>query len=120
MELKDRIALIIEENNFKQKELAAIMGVTESYVSILLAGKRSTNLSTSVASLIEEKLGYSAEWLLTGKEPKLKRVGNTQNISDVHKRAIIQLEKMSDEQVKAVLAFINSLDEIEAVLRDEN
>ena len=36
MELKDRISTIIKENQLKQKELAALVGVTESYISTLL------------------------------------------------------------------------------------
>ena len=35
------------------------------------------------------------------------------SLSELHQKALSQLEKMSDEQIKAVLAFINSLDEIE-------
>lgn len=120
MELKERIAVIIEENHLKQKELATIMGVTESYVSTLLSGRRSVNLSTSVANLIEEKLGYNAQWILTGEEPKYKKVSKNPNISDTHRHVIMQLEKMSDAQVRAVLAFINSLDEIEKNIQVQN
>jgi hypothetical protein len=42
----------------------------------------------------------------------MKNVGKNNNLSDEHKRAIMQLEKMSDEQVFAVLAFIDSLEKI--------
>lgn len=112
MELKERISIIIKENHLKQKELAALMGVTESYVSTLLSG-RNRNISASVANLIEEKLGYNAHWLLSGEEPKYKQISKNPNLSDVHRRVISQLEKMSDEEIKAVLAFINSLNDIE-------
>lgn len=120
MELKERIAIIIAENHLKQKELATIMGVTESYVSTLLSGRRSTNLSTSVANLIEEKLGYNAQWVLTGEEPKFKKVSSNPNISDTHRRVIMQLEKMSDAQLRAVLAFMNSLDEVEKNIQGQS
>ena len=119
MELNERIAEIIKENRLKQKDLAAIMGVTESYVSTLLSG-RNRNISVSVANLIEEKLGYNAHWLLSGEEPKYKQVSKNPNLSDVHRRVISQLEEMNDEQVKAVLAFINSLDELEKSLSTNN
>lgn len=112
MELKERIALIIKENQLKQKELAATIGVTESYISTLLSG-RNQNLSISLANLIEEKLGYNSQWILTGEGAKLKYVGKSQNLSDEHKRAIMQVEKMTDEQIRAVLAFIDSLEKIE-------
>lgn len=111
MELKERISIIIKENHLKQKELAVLMGVTESYVSTLLSG-RNRNISASVANLIEEKLGYNAHWLLSGEEPKYKQISKYPNLSDIHRRVISQLEKMNDEEIKAVLAFINSLSDI--------
>ena len=39
------------------------------------------------------------------------------SLSEIHQKALAQLEKMNDEQVKAVLAFINSLDELEKSLQ---
>ena len=112
MELKERISAIIKENHLKQKELAALMGVTESYVSTLLSG-RNRNISVSVANLIEEKLGYNAQWLLSGDEPKYKQLSKNPNLSDIHRQVILQLEKMPESEIRAVLAFINSLDDIE-------
>lgn len=118
MELNERISLIIKENNLKQKELAAIIGVTESYISALL-NKRNINPSQSFANLIEEKLGYSAQWVLTGADPKYKQISKHPNISDIHRKVIFQLEKMPDEQVKAVLAFIDSLEKVESAFKDK-
>ena len=122
MELKERIALIIEENHLKQKELATIMGVTESYVSTLISGRRNIKLSTAVANLIEEKLGYTAQWVLTGEEPKYKYISKNidPTISDTHRKIIMQLEKMPDEQVEAVLAFMDSLEKVESILKQKN
>lgn len=111
----DRIRLILQENKLKQKQFAYEIGVSESYISMLLK-KPNINLSQSLASLIEEKYGYNAEWILNGIEPKLKQVRKNKTLSELHQKALAQLEKMSDEQVKAVLAFINSLDELEKSL----
>ena len=119
MELKERISAIIKENHLKQKELAALMGVTESYVSTLLSG-RNRNISVSVANLIEEKLGYNAQWLLSGDEPKYKQLSKNPNISDIHRQVILQLEKMPESEIRAVLAFINSLDDIEKSFSADN
>ena len=119
MELKERISVIIKENHLKQKELAALMGVTESYVSTLLSG-RNRNISVSVANLIEEKLGYNAQWLLSGDEPKYKQLSKNPNLSDIHRQVILQLEKMPESEIRAVLAFINSLDDIEKSFSADN
>ena len=108
----DRIKLILQENNLKQKQLAAEIGVTESYISKLLKNPN-IRLSQSLAVLIEEKYGYAAEWLLDGTEPKLKQISKNNKLSELHQKAISQLEKLNDNQVRAVLAFINSLNEVE-------
>lgn len=112
----DRIRQILKENKLKQKEFASVIGVTESYISKLLKDP-DIRLSQSLAVLIEEKYGYSAEWVLNGTEPKLKQVSKDKSLSEIHQKALAQLEKMNDEQVKAVLAFINSLDELEKSLQ---
>lgn len=112
----DRIRQILKENKLKQKEFASVIGVTESYISKLLK-EPDIRLSQSLARLIEEKYGYNAEWVLNGTEPKLKQVSKDKSLSEIHQKALAQLEKMNDEQVKAVLAFINSLDELEKSLQ---
>lgn len=112
----DRIRQILKENKLKQKEFASVIGVTESYISKLLKDP-DIRLSQSLAVLIEEKYGYSAEWVLNGAEPKLKQISKDKSLSEIHQKALAQLEKMNDEQVKAVLAFINSLDELEKSLQ---
>ena len=115
MDRCDRIRLILQENKLKQKELAAGLGVTESYISVLLR-KPEVCLSRSIAALIEERYGYSAEWVLNGTEPKIRRVSRDPTLSEIHQRALAQLEKMDDRQVRAVLAFIDALDDIERSL----
>lgn len=112
----DRIRQILTENSLKQKQFASVIGVTESYISKLLKDPN-IRLSQSLAALIEEKYGYNANWILNGIEPKLKQISKDKSLSELHQRALTQLEKMNDEQVKAVLAFINSLDELEKSLQ---
>ena len=115
----DRIKLILEENRLKQKQFASVIGVTESYISKLLKDP-DIRLSQSLATLIEEKYGYNSEWVLSGTEPKLKQISKNRSLSEIHQKALAQLEKMNDEQIKAVLAFINSLDELEKTLNTNN
>lgn len=115
----DRIKIILTENKLKQKKLAAELGVTESYISKLLK-EPEIKLSQSLATLIEEKYGYNAAWILTGTEPIRKQISKNKNLSSVHQMALIQLEKMSDEQAKAVLAFIHSLEEVEKLFNSQD
>lgn len=111
----DRLKLILQENKLKQKQLATELGVTESYISKLLKDPN-IRLSQSLAILIEEKYGYHVDWVLNGQEPKLKQVSKNRGLSELQQKALTQLEKMNDNQVKAVLAFINSLNNIEKSL----
>lgn len=119
LNLKERIKTILKENGLKQKEMAQELGVTESYISALSNGRNST-VSQALATLIEEKYGYSSAWVLNGTEPKFKTCGKTRALSGLHKRAIAQIENLSPEQVKAVLAFVRSLEEIEEALTDSS
>ena len=112
----DRIRQILKENKLKQKAFASAIGVTESYISKLLKDP-DIRLSQSLAVLIEEKYGYNAEWVLNGTEPKLKQVSKDNRCLKFIKRRLPNWKKMNDEQVKAVLAFINSLDELEKSLQ---
>lgn len=118
MNLNERIRTILKENHLKQKELAKEIGVTESYISAIING-RNLNISQALATLIEEKYGYSSSWILDGTEPKLKAAGKNRTLSDIHKKAILQIEKLSPEQIKAVLAFVRSLDEVEKDLKGD-
>ena len=108
----ERIKLILQENKLKQKHFASEIGVSESYISILLKNPN-VNLSQSLATLIEEKYGYNSDWVLNGTEPKVKQISKNKSLSELHQKALSQLEKMNDVQIKAIIAFINSLDEIE-------
>ena len=118
MNLSERIRLLLDENNLKQKDLAKEIGVTESYISALLNG-RNSNISQALATLIEEKYGYSNSWILYGTEPKLKMVGKNKTLSDIHKKAILQIEKLNPGQIKAVLAFVKALEEIENDFKEQ-
>lgn len=112
MSLSERIRMILKENHLKQKELARELGVTESYISAIL-NRRNTNVSQALATLIEEKYGYNSQWILNGTEPKLKIAGKNRTLSDIHQRVILQIERLSPEQIKAVLSFIKYLEEVE-------
>lgn len=112
MNLSERIRLILKENHLKQKELAKELGVTESYISAIL-NERNPRISQALATLIEEKYGYHSGWVLSGTEPKLKIAGKNRALSDIHQRAILQIERLAPEQIRAVLAFIKYLEEAE-------
>ena len=113
-----RIRLILKENGLKQRQLAAGLGVTESYISKLLRDP-GIRLSPSLAALVEERYGYRAQWLLTGQGPKLRQArGQQGELSELHQRALARLEKLDPWQLRAVLAFVDSLEEVGRCLEE--
>ncbi|MDR1702090.1 MAG: helix-turn-helix domain-containing protein [Sporomusaceae bacterium] len=111
MTVSDRLYIIIKENNLKQKEFAASLKVSESYISKLLR-QNNINISAQFLELLEEKFGYRSEWVLLGKKPKFKNTSRNKELSNIHKQVINQVEEMSVPKLQAVLAFINSLEEV--------
>lgn len=110
MELKDRIRLILEEQHIRQKDFARAIKVTESYVSNMLKGKR-CNISESLAVLIEQLYGYSAQWLLTGEGERCTENFRLPELSPVQRKMVLEIQKMPDAELNAVQVFIDSLDE---------
>lgn len=109
MNLSDRIRVIIVENRLKQKEFAKSINVTESYISKLLRGD--SGLSNSTAMLIEERYGYSADWIINGNDPKMNQKSKTRDLTPVQRKIIADVEQMDEAELAAVRAFICSLDE---------
>lgn len=62
-----------------------------------------TNTSVTASSLSDTDAGNMFD-----QQPNKNKA-----LSDLHQKALAQLEKMNDDQIRAVLAFINSLDEVE-------
>lgn len=109
MNLSERIRLIITENNLKQKEFAQSINVTESYISKLLRGE--SGLSNTTALLIEERYGYSADWIAAGNEPKISQRSKSKDLTPIQRKVISEIEQMDESEIIAVKAFVTSLGE---------
>lgn len=107
MTLGERIKLILSERNMKQVEFAAALGVSANYVNQLVNGKKTT-LSDTLAKLIEETYGYPALWVKTGEgEAHL-----SSPLTPLKLEFLKKVEKMPDDEVTALLAFVNSLESV--------
>ena len=51
-----------------QEFVAEALGVSANYISLLARGKK-TQVSPTLAKLVEALYGYSAEWVMTGQGP---------------------------------------------------
>ncbi len=109
MTLSARIQTILQERNVKQVDFAKALGISPNYVNLLANGKKQS-ISVTLAKLIEETYGYPAQWVLDGSGEPLATSGVTAAKADILKK----IQKMSDAEVKAALAFIETLDKINA------
>lgn len=116
MTLPERLKLILKENGMKQKDLAAALDLSPSYISGLL-NDRNKAVSPTLAERIENRLGYSAHWVLTGEGCKSSARRGAPSLSPTHQRAIAHLERMTEPEARAVLAFIRSLRDVEDALK---
>jgi transcriptional regulator with XRE-family HTH domain len=109
MALSDRMRIIINESGLKQKAFAKSINVTDSYISKLIRDE--SGMSNSTAMLIEQLYGYSKNWILTGGEPKML-IGKGPDLTTLQKRIITVVEQMNENELRALLAFIETLKKV--------
>jgi transcriptional regulator with XRE-family HTH domain len=109
MALSDRMKIIIGECGQKQKEFARNINVTDSYISKVIRDE--SGMSNSTALLIERLYGYSKNWIITGQGPKMLS-GWGRHLSSLQKKIIMDVEKMNEDELQALYAFIESLKKI--------
>ena len=73
MGLSDRLRTIVCDLDISQTKFADTLGVSFTYINCLINGKRE-NLSQSLAILIQQIYGYSAQWLLYEEGSVLKKI----------------------------------------------
>ncbi|MEG2584605.1 MAG: helix-turn-helix transcriptional regulator [Oscillospiraceae bacterium] len=110
MHLSERIKLILQEKHLKQVEFGKVLGVSANYINLIVNGKKD-NISDTLAKLIEETYGYSSNWIMTGKGDSLV----IKDLSSNKLETIKRIKKLNDKEVQAVLAFVNSLEEISQI-----
>ncbi|MDR2245334.1 MAG: helix-turn-helix domain-containing protein [Treponema sp.] len=72
MGLSDRLRTVVCDLDISQTKFADTLGVSFTYINCLINGKRE-NLSQSLAILIQQLYGYSAQWLLYEEGNVLKK-----------------------------------------------
>jgi hypothetical protein len=55
--------------------------------------------------------GYSYDWILSGKEPKML-AGRGLNLTSLQRRIITVVEQMNENELRALLAFIETLKKV--------
>lgn len=107
MSLGQRIQIILKEQGLKQVDFAKALGISSNYVNLIVNDKKDV-ISDTLAKLIEEYYGYSAQWILDGSGERLVNSSMTSEKNEIMRR----IQKLSDSEVHAVLAFVDTLESI--------
>lgn len=97
--LSERIRTILREQNLKQTELAAALGVSTNYIS-LLANGRKTGVSLTLAKLIESLYDYPAEWVMTGID------GRAEREEELRRAATLKIQEMGEAELLKLKEYI--------------
>jgi transcriptional regulator with XRE-family HTH domain len=96
MALSDRMRIIIDECGLKQKAFAKSIDATDSYISKLLRDE--SGMSNRTAMVIEQLYGYTKDWIVSGKEPKMLP-GWGRNTTVLQKKIIKAVELMYQQRL---------------------
>ena len=107
MTLGQRIQIILNERNLKQIDFAKSLGITANYANLIANGRRK-DISETLARLIEEIYGYSASWVRYGIGEKYAVQGHDSSRVELLRK----VKRMTDDEVRAALAFIYSLEKV--------
>ena len=114
MTLGERIQTILKEKSVKQVDFAKTLGISASYVNLLINDKK-TNISETLAKLIEEAYGYCAGWVLGGVGEK-----NSDCCCSACKAELLKrIDRMTDCEIRATLAFTKTLETVNRDFPDE-
>jgi plasmid maintenance system antidote protein VapI len=109
MGLSDWLRTIVCDLDISQTKFANTLGVSFTYINCLLNGKRE-NISQSLAILIQQIYGYSAQWLLYEKGNVMKKT--TRRTLKIRRELINILNTFSKEEIDMVI------DHIEYVIKE--
>lgn len=107
MAFSDKLKELMEQNNMKAVELARTCGLSEAAISDYLKGKKEPRGRQSIAIAKALQVSLDTLWE-TGFQSETKPAQ-----SEIRQKTLLLLDKMSDEQLKYVIAFLKVLDEIE-------
>ena len=100
----ENLRKIMKEKKITSRRLAAEIGVTETYISYLLSGKKTPSLKT-VDSLVRF-LGVTPTDLITKKEPQPTE--GMEALIKKYEKTLLALEKMRPDLVADIMSRIEA------------
>lgn len=94
----ERLKNAIKTSNYSQKELSAIMRISEDSITRYIQEKQSPKIET--LAMICEILNISIIWLLTGKE------GETEKLTENEKELLTLFRELSERSQIKILGIV--------------
>ena len=105
--INERLKILLSELNLSQRQFAQKINLDAGYFSRIIQGK--VIPPDRILLLIESVFRVRHQWLISGEGD----IFQDQDASPLKKRILEMVEQLSDEQVRAVSAFIRYLTEEE-------
>lgn len=106
MNMSERIAKIIEENNITKTEFAKRIEVSQAFVSQMCSGVASPSERT--ITLICQKFGVNREWLKFGTEPMKADMSEEEEITELVSRAMVGTQSLKKAVIKMICTRTDS------------
>ena len=102
--IHERLKELLIELDMSQRQFALYLDIDGGHLSRILSGKRQP--SSKTIYMIVNKFNVNKDWLENGIGPMF-----TSDDSPSKKRLLNSIEKLNEEQIKAVSSFIKYLNE---------
>lgn len=116
MDFLEKLNYLMEKNHLNKSTLSKACNIPYTTIDGWYK-KGYEGLKLTTLRKLAEYFGTSLDYWASENTDAAAQITKDKSLSEIHQKALAQLEKMNDEQVKAVLAFINSLDELEKSLQ---
>ncbi len=116
MDFLEKLNYLMEKNHLNKSTLSKACNIPYTTIDGWYK-KGYKGLKLTTLRKLAEYFGTSLDYWVSENNESPQQVNADKPLSEIHQKALAQLEKMNDEQVKVVLAFINSLDELEKSLQ---
>ncbi len=101
--LQDRLKYLLTELDISQRQFAMKIGMDPGYFSRIIRGKQEP--TERFLLLVEGVFHVNKKWLESGEGPVFRDSG----LSKTRKDVLALIEDLDEEQLKAVLAFLQYL-----------
>lgn len=116
MDFLEKLNYLMAENHLNKSTLSKACNIPYTTIDGWYK-KGYEGLKLTTLRKLAEYFGTSLDYWASESNVLSHQTSQNKSLSEIHQKTLAQLEKMNDEQIKAVLAFINSLDELEKSLQ---